>query len=132
MGSDPTDQDEMIATVTKVMAEMVETLRDEASTLSGDAAADWCIVTPSGRGPLRSVRWPRFGRSKPPAQRRSDGAMGSSPPSITRTERVVLRLTGQDDDVSQRRVPTPSRHFTEVSSPTPVACRVSTTPTRRC
>ena len=35
MGGDPTDQDEIIATVTKVMAEMVDTLRDEASTLSG-------------------------------------------------------------------------------------------------
>ena len=39
MGSDPTDQDEIIATVTKVMAEMVDTLRDEASTLSDGAAA---------------------------------------------------------------------------------------------
>ncbi len=28
----------MIATVTKVMAEMVDTLRDEAATLSGEAA----------------------------------------------------------------------------------------------
>ena len=38
MGNDPTDQDEMIATVTKVMAEMVDCLRDEASLLNGDAA----------------------------------------------------------------------------------------------
>ena len=39
MGSDPTDQDETIATVTKVMAQMVECLRDEATSLSGGAAA---------------------------------------------------------------------------------------------
>ena len=39
LGSDPTDQDEIIAAVTKVMAEMVDTLRDEAAMLSGGAAA---------------------------------------------------------------------------------------------
>jgi ribosomal protein L16 Arg81 hydroxylase len=38
MGSDPTDRDEIIATVSKVMAEMVATLRDEASALSDGAA----------------------------------------------------------------------------------------------
>ena len=40
MGADPTDQDEIIATVTKVMAQMVEALRDEASALSTGAAAE--------------------------------------------------------------------------------------------
>jgi hypothetical protein len=39
LGSDPTDQDEILSTVTKVMAEMVDTLRDDAATLSGGAAA---------------------------------------------------------------------------------------------
>jgi ribosomal protein L16 Arg81 hydroxylase len=39
MGAVPADQDEIIATVTKVMAEMIDTLRDDASTLSGAAAA---------------------------------------------------------------------------------------------
>ena len=39
LGNDPTDQDEIIATVTKVVAEMVDTLRDEAAMLSGGAAA---------------------------------------------------------------------------------------------
>src|SRR5262245_1433121 len=39
MGSDPTNQNEMIATVTKVMAEMVELMRDDAATLSAGAAA---------------------------------------------------------------------------------------------
>jgi hypothetical protein len=39
MGSDPTDRDEIIATVSKVMAEMVATLRDEASVLSDGAAS---------------------------------------------------------------------------------------------
>ncbi|HEY9263390.1 MAG TPA: cupin domain-containing protein [Mycobacterium sp.] len=39
MGGDPTAPDEIIASVTKVMAEMVDTLRDEASALSGGAAA---------------------------------------------------------------------------------------------
>ncbi|MGZ6779247.1 MAG: cupin domain-containing protein, partial [Mycobacterium sp.] len=38
MGADPTDPDELVATVTKVMAEMVESMRDDASTL-GDGAA---------------------------------------------------------------------------------------------
>jgi hypothetical protein len=38
MGTDPTDRDELVATVTKVMAEMVDAMRDEASTL-GDGAA---------------------------------------------------------------------------------------------
>ncbi|HEX2285276.1 MAG TPA: cupin domain-containing protein, partial [Mycobacterium sp.] len=38
MGGDWTDQDEMVATVTKVMAEMVGCLRDEASLLGGGAA----------------------------------------------------------------------------------------------
>jgi hypothetical protein len=38
MGGDPTDRDEIIATVTKVTAEIVGTLRDEASAL-GDGAA---------------------------------------------------------------------------------------------
>ncbi len=39
MGGDPTDRDETIATVTKVMAEMIGALRDEASALSDGAAA---------------------------------------------------------------------------------------------
>ena len=39
MGGDPADHDESIATVTKVMAEMVDSLRDDASVLSGGAAA---------------------------------------------------------------------------------------------
>ena len=39
MGADPTDRDEIIATVTKVMAELVDALRDEAPTLSVGAAA---------------------------------------------------------------------------------------------
>jgi ribosomal protein L16 Arg81 hydroxylase len=39
MGSDPTDRDEIIATVTKVMAEVVDTLRDDVSALSDGAAA---------------------------------------------------------------------------------------------
>jgi lysine-specific demethylase/histidyl-hydroxylase NO66 len=39
MGGGPTGQDEIIATVTKVMAQMVETMRDDATALS-DAAAD--------------------------------------------------------------------------------------------
>ncbi|KUI28906.1 cupin [Mycobacterium sp. IS-1742] len=38
VGGDPGDQDEIIATVTKVMAQMVETLRDDATALSGAAA----------------------------------------------------------------------------------------------
>ncbi|HET7667653.1 MAG TPA: cupin domain-containing protein [Mycobacterium sp.] len=38
LGCDPTDQNEMITTVTKVMAEMVELMRDDASTLSAGAA----------------------------------------------------------------------------------------------
>jgi ribosomal protein L16 Arg81 hydroxylase len=38
MGSDSANQDEMIATVTKVMADMVGCLQDEASLLSGGAA----------------------------------------------------------------------------------------------
>ena len=38
MGGDPTDRDEIVATVTKVMAEMVDALRDDASTLSAGAA----------------------------------------------------------------------------------------------
>jgi hypothetical protein len=39
MGTDPTDEDETIATVTKVMAEMVNAMRDDAATLSVGAAA---------------------------------------------------------------------------------------------
>ncbi|ULE35590.1 cupin domain-containing protein [Mycobacterium sp. IDR2000157661] len=39
MGVDQTDVDETIATVTKVMAEMVASLRDDAAGLSGGAAA---------------------------------------------------------------------------------------------
>ena len=39
IGSDPNDRDETIATVTKVMAQMVGTLRDQASALSEGAAA---------------------------------------------------------------------------------------------
>ena len=38
MGGDPADRDEIIATVTKVMAEMVDAMRDDASTLSAGAA----------------------------------------------------------------------------------------------
>jgi hypothetical protein len=38
MGNDPADEDETIATVTKVMAQMVDLLRDESSMLSGGAA----------------------------------------------------------------------------------------------
>ena len=40
MGADPTDRDEIIASVSKVMAEMVATLRDEASALSDGAAVE--------------------------------------------------------------------------------------------
>jgi bifunctional lysine-specific demethylase and histidyl-hydroxylase NO66 len=39
MGTDPTDEDDTIATVTKVMAEMVNAMRDDAATLSVGAAA---------------------------------------------------------------------------------------------
>ena len=39
MGGDPADRDEIIATVTKVMAQMTATLRDEASALSTGTAA---------------------------------------------------------------------------------------------
>jgi ribosomal protein L16 Arg81 hydroxylase len=39
MGSDPTDPDLMTATATKVMAEMVDTLRDQACMLSDQAAS---------------------------------------------------------------------------------------------
>jgi len=39
MGADPSDRDEIIATVTKVTAEVVDALRDDASTLSVGAAA---------------------------------------------------------------------------------------------
>jgi hypothetical protein len=38
LGRDPTNQDELTATVTKVMAEVVDTLRDEAALLSAGAA----------------------------------------------------------------------------------------------
>ncbi|MGE2712883.1 cupin domain-containing protein [Mycolicibacterium litorale] len=38
MGGDPAHQDEIIASVTKVMAQLVETLRDDATALSGAAA----------------------------------------------------------------------------------------------
>ncbi|MCV6963930.1 cupin [Mycobacterium intermedium] len=38
MGVDPADQDEIIATVTKVLAEMVESLRDNASEISDGVA----------------------------------------------------------------------------------------------
>ena len=38
MGADPTDRDELVATVTKVMAELVDVLRDDAPALSGVAA----------------------------------------------------------------------------------------------
>lgn len=38
MGGEPGDRDEIIATVTKVMSEMIGTLRDEAATLSAGAA----------------------------------------------------------------------------------------------
>jgi hypothetical protein len=38
LGRDPTNQDELNATVTKVMAEVVDTLRDEAALLSSGAA----------------------------------------------------------------------------------------------
>ena len=40
MGTDPTDNDETMATVTKVMAEMVAVLRDDATVLSVGAAAE--------------------------------------------------------------------------------------------
>ena len=39
LGRDPTDQDDIIATVTKVMAEVVDALRDDAATVSAGAAA---------------------------------------------------------------------------------------------
>lgn len=38
MGGDPADRDEIIAAVTKVTAQMVETMRDDATALSGAAA----------------------------------------------------------------------------------------------
>ena len=39
LGRDPTNQDELNATVTKVMAQVVDSLRDEAALLSAGAAA---------------------------------------------------------------------------------------------
>ena len=38
MGTDPTDRHEMVAAATKIMAELTETLREHASTLSEDVA----------------------------------------------------------------------------------------------
>lgn len=38
MGGDPTNRDDIIATVTKVMAELAETVREDAASLSAEAA----------------------------------------------------------------------------------------------
>ncbi len=61
MGGDPSDRDEIIATVTKVMAEMVGTLRDEAAALSVGAAAKLVArhgdqTRPAAVRPLASLR----------------------------------------------------------------------------
>jgi ribosomal protein L16 Arg81 hydroxylase len=55
MGGDPTDRDDIIATVTKVMAEMVGTLRDEASAL-GDGAAKTLVQRHADRTRPVAVR----------------------------------------------------------------------------
>ena len=55
MGGDPTDRDEIVATVTKVMAEMVDALRDDASTLSA-GAADKLVQRHAGRTRPVAVR----------------------------------------------------------------------------
>lgn len=55
MGGDPADRDEIIAAVTKVMAQMVETMRDDATALSG-AAADRLTRTHASRTRPVAVR----------------------------------------------------------------------------
>lgn len=61
MGGDPSDRDEIIATVTKVTAEVVDSLRDEASILS-DGAAETLVrrhadqTRPVAVRPLASLR----------------------------------------------------------------------------
>jgi ribosomal protein L16 Arg81 hydroxylase len=88
MGADPTDQDEIIATVTKVMAQMVEALRDEASTLSTGAAAE--LVA-------RHADRTRPGAGPPQAALRADTVTVAWRHGLVGTvdvsgERVVLRL----------------------------------------
>jgi ribosomal protein L16 Arg81 hydroxylase len=92
MGADPTDQDEIIATVTKVMAQMVEALRDEASTLSTGAAAELVArhadrTRPVAVRPLASLRAGERADTVTVAWRH--GLVGTVDVS---GERVVLRL----------------------------------------
>lgn len=92
MGSDPADQSEIIAAVTKVMAHVVEALRDEASTLSAGAAA--CLTKrhtqrtrPVSVRPLASLRASESASAVAVRWRR--GLVATFEPS---GDRLVIRL----------------------------------------
>jgi ribosomal protein L16 Arg81 hydroxylase len=95
LGANPTDPDETIATVTKVMAEMVDALRDGAGLLSDGAAAQ--------------LRQRHAAQTRPVAVRPLASLQASESAGTTRVqwrnglvatidysgERVVLRLPGK-------------------------------------
>ena len=90
MGADPADADETIATVTKVMAEMVTALRDDAALLSVGAAAQLTRrhvdrTRPDAVRPLASL-------SADPATTAVRWRHGLIGTVDQRDERIVLRL----------------------------------------
>ena len=76
MGIDVTDHDEMVATTTKVMAQLVDTVRDSGRAQRGRRRPAVRRVTPSAPGPSRSGRLPRW---RPPNGRRDIGSMAPRP-----------------------------------------------------
>ena len=95
MSGDPTDQDETIARVTKVMAQMIGTLRDDASALSAGAVAQLTRryadrTRPAAVRPLASLRASETAGTTEVRWRHGLVA------TVDRSgERVVLRLPGR-------------------------------------
>lgn len=90
MGVDPTDTDETVATVTKVMSEVVEALRDDAAALS-DAAAVHLTRRHADRTRPVGVR-PLASLSADPATTPVRWRHGLTGVVERRDERIVLRL----------------------------------------
>lgn len=92
MGTDPGDRDEIIATVTKVMARMVSALRDDAASL-GDGAAERLVrrhadrTRPVAVRPLATVD--ALAADVPPRVRWRNGLLATVE---MRDGRVALRL----------------------------------------
>ncbi|WP_101951816.1 cupin domain-containing protein [Mycobacterium sp. 3519A] len=92
LGRNPTDEDEIIATVTKVMAEMVDALRDGAATVSAGAAAQLIQGHAKQTRPVAVRPLAAFGASESAVTTRVRWRRGLVATMAHTDGRLVLRL----------------------------------------